>query len=142
MKVKMYKKSGTPRVQSFIDREWQKADTEHFKRRVRWNPAERTLVAYDKNRIVGAMEFYIAAGVAYPSTLVVAQAHRKEGIGRELMNEIERIAKEKGAHKIYLETGKSWSAVRFYKKLGYQVTAELPNHFFHVNFLLLTKLLN
>lgn len=143
MKVKLYKRYGSPRVQTFVKREWKKADAEHYKRkRVRWNPVDLTLVAYRDRRIVGTIQFFLVAGVACLDTLVVAKNQRRQGIGRELMTNLEVTAKEKGAHKIYLETGKNWRAVKFYKALGYKATAKLPNHFFHGNYLQFTKYIN
>lgn len=45
------------------------------------------------------------------------------------------------AHKICLFTGKSWSARKFYEKLGYKKTADLPKHYFKVDFVIYSKIL-
>ncbi len=54
----------------------------------------------------------------------------------------EELAKENGAHKIYLETGKDWNTIEFYEPLGYKVSAELPDHYSHVDFVQMTKFLS
>lgn len=55
------------------------------------------------------------------------------------MEEVERIAKRHNAHKLYLQTGKDWESVPFYESLGYKITGELLNHYFHQTFVELTK---
>src|SRR3989304_5952031 len=49
--------------------------------------------------------------------------------------------KENRGRKIYLHTGVSWKAVDFYKKLGYQKTGLLKNHYEGQDFCVMSKLL-
>lgn len=51
-----------------------------------------------------------------------------KGIGSLLVNELKRIAKEKGAKRILLETtNDNLNALRFYQKRGFQIIAVYPN---------------
>jgi ribosomal protein S18 acetylase RimI-like enzyme len=52
--------------------------------------------------------------------LMVAPAYRRRGIGRELVETVERAALERGETEITLETHADWrEAVRLYERLGY-----------------------
>lgn len=67
--------------------------------------------------------------------LVVPEALRGKGLGRQLMGEAERIARERGYRGIFLDTY-DFQARPFYLKLGYQQFGELegdehtPRRFF------------
>ena len=63
------------------------------------------------------------------------------GIGRLLIEQAEKFAKEKGGHKSYLITGKDWDVRKFYESLGYKNTGGLKNHFRHVDFVIYEKLI-
>ncbi len=65
---------------------------------------------YSKNRHVG----YLGIGVR--------KDYRGKGIGKSLMREAERIARQRGFEKICLEVFSSnRRAIKFYKKLGYKI---------------------
>lgn len=53
-------------------------------------------------------------------------AHRKQGIGTELMKKAEVFAIEKCYSNIFLDTT-SWQAKGFYEKLGYELVATIPD---------------
>ena len=69
------------------------------------------------------------AGWLFIRFLWVGQDLRRQGIGRELMEEAERRARERGCHSAWLDTF-SFQARGFYEKLGYAVFATLdyPPH--------------
>jgi ribosomal protein S18 acetylase RimI-like enzyme len=115
-------------IKEFNDKEWAKADMEHYGKKVSWRPKKFILKATENGKIVGTIEFQIRAGVTSIELLIVAKNEREQGVGKKLMQETEKIARKKGSHKIYLITGKDWEAVRFYKALGYQETGELLRH--------------
>jgi len=126
---------------SFEKREWEKADTEHYGKPLQWDKKDFKISAYEGKKIVGNLRMDIREGVAYVDAIIVAPENRGKGIGRQLMKEAEEIARKNKAHKIYLQTGKDWSSLPFYVELGYKVTSELPNHYHHVDFVEMTKLL-
>lgn len=50
------------------------------------------------------------------------EKYRKNGLGKEIMDTLEKIAKSKGYHTLILETGKSLvAAQRLYSQLGFKV---------------------
>ena len=68
--------------------------------------------------------------VLYVYEIQVAQSHRKQGLGKRLMNLLEQIAKAHEMDKVMLTVFKSnKSAMEFYKhKLGYVVDENSPKH--------------
>lgn len=132
---------GSKKLKEFNKREWPVADNEHYGQVLDWKEEHFVLEAVEQKAIVGTLGFKIEVGVAYIGTLVVAHEKRGKGIGKSLLKKAEAIAKEKNVHKIYLVTGKGWDAEKFYTALGYSVTGELPNHYFHKDFIELTKFL-
>jgi len=74
--------------------------------------------------------------------LIIAKQIRGNGVGNTLLSEAEKISQKNNSHKIYLHTGKAWRAASFYKKMGYKLTHELPNHYFHQDFVEFTKFFN
>jgi ribosomal protein S18 acetylase RimI-like enzyme len=128
------------RLAEFSVREGEAANIEHFGRPVDWRATIRQLIAEDRQRnIIGSLKLEIQAEVGYVDTLIVAKNHRGEGLGTQLTLKAEQLAKEAGAHKIYLETGKTWAAVKFYQSRGYTVTGEHPRHYFGQDFIIFSK---
>ena len=77
---------------------------------------------------MGIIEMKLKGGVAKIESLLVKEDKHRQGIGRKLVAEAEAIAKEAGAHKVYLISGKDWQAVRFYQALGYDNEGLLRRH--------------
>lgn len=139
MKITVYNKS--QKWTKFEKEEWTIADKDHYGKAADWKKKNYTLKAYDGNTIVGTLRMELMAGVAYVIAIIVSNTQRKKGIGKMLMQKAEEIAVENGAHKIYLETVKDWEAFEFYKTLEYKTTRELADHYFHLDFVEMTKFL-
>jgi len=80
-------------------------------------------VSENGKEIVGFMASYITLDdrkEAYISELWLKSKYQKKGIGKELMNLIERKYKKKGVEKIRLVTKRKAGAFKFYKKLKYK----------------------
>jgi len=61
--------------------------------------------------------------IAYVQELAVAEGHRSQGVGKQLMEAAEAWARERGADALLLDTGtKNEGAIRFYevKMAGYR----------------------
>lgn len=129
-------------IAAFNDREWPKADLEHYGAVEPWDENEFRIVASDKMEILGTLHLTIKRGVCEINALIVGEAARGRGVGTMLMQKGEELARSKHVHKIYLETGKGWKAEPFYQKLGYRVNTTLPNHYFGKDFVLYEKLLD
>jgi ribosomal protein S18 acetylase RimI-like enzyme len=141
MKIKILKKE-TKELKKFRRKEWKQVDLEHFGKNVLFHRRKYQLMAIDnKNEIIGQLLFNIMAGVSHIKEILVAKGRRRQNIGKELMRKAEEITRKHNIHKIILETGKTWSAVPFYKSLGYKITGKHPNHYFHQDFVIFTKFL-
>ena len=89
-------------------------------------PRSRVLVVENGRGVVGAVCFWIKPDLAHGDTvvevpmLVVAEDHRRNGVGRLLMEEVRSIASENGASLIELVTTTANVAAReFYNSLGF-----------------------
>jgi ribosomal protein S18 acetylase RimI-like enzyme len=99
-------------------------------------PQARVLVAEDDEKIVGAASLWLKPDLAHGDTvvevpmLVVAEDHRREGVGRLLMEEIQRLAAENGAGLIELvATRRNEPARDFYRSLGFVETEHVTLEF-------------
>jgi GNAT superfamily N-acetyltransferase len=86
-----------------------------------------TLVGTMNGMILGFVNFHIlefpliVGRECYLTDLLVLKSERGQGVGSELLGEVERFAKEKGCSRMMLNNGK-WSESYqrgFYKKFGY-----------------------
>lgn len=59
--------------------------------------------------------------------LWISQQQRGKGQGRELMQQAERVARERGCQMAYVDTF-SFQAREFYEKLGYQVYGSMEGY--------------
>ena len=89
-------------------------------------PGARVLVAENEAGIVGGVSFWIKPDLAHGDTvvevpmLVVAEDHRRNGIGKLLMEEVRNVASDNGASQIELvATSANVTAREFYQSLGF-----------------------
>jgi ribosomal protein S18 acetylase RimI-like enzyme len=89
-------------------------------------PSARVLVAENEVGIVGAVSLWVKPDLAHGDAvvevpmLVVAEDHRRTGVGRLLMEEVRSIASENGASMIELvATTANIAAREFYRSLGF-----------------------
>ncbi len=126
----------------FEKTEWAVADKEHYGHIIDWKKKDFVIKVFEGKNLVGTLRMDVVMGVAYIYAVIVSKIKRYKGIGRKLIEKAEKVAIENGAHKISLQTGKNWDAVRFYEKCGYKIMADLSNHFFHHHFVEMTKFLH
>jgi GNAT superfamily N-acetyltransferase len=89
-------------------------------------PSARVLVAEDERGVVGGASFWIKPDLAHGDTvvevpmLVVAEDHRRAGVGRLLMEEVRDVASDNNASQIELvATRANVTAREFYRSLGF-----------------------
>jgi ribosomal protein S18 acetylase RimI-like enzyme len=133
--------NASERLSEFDRREWALANEEHYGRLLDWQKSKYILEATEDAEVVGALFLDIEMGVAHVLSLIVSHDRRGLGIGKALLQEAESVARQRNAHKIYLETGKTWDAVPFYEASGYRITGELLDHYLHEDFVEMTKVL-
>ncbi len=100
-------------------------------------PRARVLVAEGGDgAVVGVASFWIKPDLAHGDTvvevpmLVVAEGSRREGIGKMLMEEVQRLAAENGANLIELvATTQNVAAREFYRTLGFVETDHITLEF-------------
>lgn len=138
MKIKI-NKTTEKEIKRFIKREWRSMDIEHYGRRVNWQEKNIVFKATENKKIIGIILAKYEAGVIYLRNIIVDKNKRSQGIGKMLMEKVERVGKRLGAHKIFLYTGTGWASEKFYRSLGYRKTADLPKHYFKRHFALYSK---
>ena len=77
--------------------------------------------------LVGGLNAYMTAfHILYVDTVYVAEAYRRQGLGKKLICEMEQRAKALGANMIRLDTF-DWQGYEFYKSLGYEEVGHYYN---------------
>ncbi len=105
------------RIGEFINREFTIFGKESG---VNLNYEEFCFVAEnDEGQILGAITGRAYYNEVHIGDLIIGKDHRKSGIGRKLVEEVEKAFSDKGYEKITLTTF-GFQAPEFYKKLGYE----------------------
>ncbi len=128
----------TQEVENFLETEWTVEDAKHYEG-AEWQNIPFIFKATIDGQIAGVVLGKIQSGVVYIEDVIVGLSFRGKGIGKSLLQKTELFGKENHAHKIWGYTGKDWDSVPFYTSLGYQVVGELPNHFNHKDFVIVSK---
>ena len=96
----------------------------------------RVLVAEDDGEVVGAVSLWLKPDLAHGDTvaevpmLVVSEDRRREGVGKLLMEEVQRLAAENGVNLIELvATTHNSPAREFYRSLGFVETDHVTLEF-------------
>jgi ribosomal-protein-alanine N-acetyltransferase len=84
--------------------------------------------------VIGMMYVDRKALCAHILTIDVSPAFRRRGIGQMLLQEIERIFREKDAKASHLEVREdNVAAISLYRKLGYEKIGKLKNYYVNAN---------
>lgn len=126
---------------SFEDAAWREVDEEHYgaDKNINWKKEVTYFVARNGSETIGTIKLSHSAGVGKISEVIVAKAHRGQGVGRELMDRAEDWLKQQGVHKVWLTTRREWNAYKVYLGLGYEDSATLEKHYTGLDFVLMTK---
>ena len=82
----------------------------------------------DSNKVIAGIDCLMGGGWVEIVSLWVSKQYRKKEIGKRLLLEAEKTAKEKACHGSYLYTY-SFQAPRFYEKNGYTIFGVLENYY-------------
>jgi GNAT superfamily N-acetyltransferase len=121
--------------------EWHKVDVPHYGRGVEWQEKEFRFKAIEGGKLVGIVEGKHESGVVYITALITVERMRGRGIGTKLIEKAEQFGKRLGAHRSWLITGKGWAENSFYQKLGFKLIGNLPDFYFHKDFVVYTRLI-
>ncbi|MDD3647925.1 MAG: GNAT family N-acetyltransferase [Candidatus Dojkabacteria bacterium] len=122
-----------------LDEEWQLCNAARYGKSVNWIVKPFMFKAEENGKLIGTIDGKYESGVIYISSLITAKTSRGKGVGTRLVNKAEEFGKKLEAHKIWLVTGKKWSENIFYKKLGFELIGELPDFYFHKDFVVYSK---
>jgi len=132
-------KSTQEEIKEFNEAEWVDEDQRYYGKSIEWIYEKYVFKAEENGEIVGSVSGNYEEGVLYIEDVIVAKQKRGQGIGKLLIETAENFANEKGGHKSYLITGKTWDVRKFYESLGFINTGELKNHFRGVDFVIYEK---
>jgi len=85
-----------------------------------------TAIRKEDGSLIGGLFAYISWGWCVIELLWVDEQYRGNDLATNMMNNIEQYATEQGITRFKLETG-SFQALDFYKKMGYEVYAQLED---------------
>lgn len=108
-----------------IEEKLNQFDEEHIKYRLEGNI--QIGIKEDGKLIAGLDACMTAFKILYVSTVFVEEKYRRKGYGTELMQEMEKRAKELGANLIRLDTF-DWQGKEFYQALGYEMAGSYRNN--------------
>ena len=122
-----------------LNEDWQTFTHLHYGPETKWVEKNYRFKAVEDGKIIGTIEGKYEPGVIYIAALMVTDDARGKGIGTMLINKAEEFGKKLGAHRTWLSTGVDWSNRAFYEKLKFKVIANLPDFYFHKNFVIYTR---
>jgi ribosomal protein S18 acetylase RimI-like enzyme len=134
-------KSTHEEIKGFNEAEWVEQDRKYYGKSTEWINEKYVFKAKENGEIVGSISGNYEEGVLFIEDIIVAKQKRGLGIGKLLVEAVEKYAKEKGGHKVYLITGKTWDVRKFYESLSFTNTGELKNHFRGVDFVIYEKII-
>jgi ribosomal protein S18 acetylase RimI-like enzyme len=115
---------------------------QHALQQVGMHGIDDELVAFtiygDSNKIIGCVVVQIFWGQLHIKNLVVAEAYRKQGIGKRLMQHAVEYGKSQGCSFAFVET-MSFQAPAFYHKLGFVTEFERTGYVRGLSFYYLKK---
>jgi predicted N-acetyltransferase YhbS len=114
---------------------WTRETVESLKR----DAAEKTvLVAEWDGEVAGSVRYWTVGGVCVIRLLSVSPTHQGKGIGKALMQEVERRVTD--AHKLYVCTMLRTSRnVQLFLDLGYKPETVMPDHYNRMDMICLAK---
>lgn len=108
----------------YIDEQLHAYDKEYIKYRL--EGGVQLGIETDGRLVAGLNAYMTAFHILYVDTVFVAEAYRRQGIGRKLICAMEQRAKELGANMIRLDTF-DWQGYEFYISLGYEEVGHYYN---------------
>jgi GNAT superfamily N-acetyltransferase len=106
-----------------------------------WHEQTHVFAAVDGDETLGAATIRIAASLAHVERIAVTPAHRRQGLGRGLLDAADEVAKYYNCHKMSALVPHKSEAQAFFEACGYSEEAVLPQHTFKLDVAVLRKFL-
>jgi len=132
-------KSSSEEIKAFNQAEWIASDLAYYGQSTGWIKEGYIFKAEEDGKLIGSIEGNYEEGVLYIEDVIVLKEKRGLGVGKMLVENAQKYAKERGGHKMYLITGKTWEVRKFYESMGFINTGEFKNHFRNVDFVIYEK---
>ena len=132
-------KASSKEINEWGKQEWKKVNIENYGYPVDETEKHFSFKAEENGKLIGLAVGKLQLGVIYLSDIVVSDKVRRKGVGTLLMAEVEKYAKQEGAHMVWLVTGKGLSSNAFYIKSGFKILTQIPNFYLKKNFVIYTK---
>lgn len=129
-----------PEASRYQDRQWEAYAHETYGPGVA-SDEPYAICARISGEIVGVASGEMRGPLCRLGNLIVSPEWRSHGVGRQLVLAVERLAAERGAGSVRLETRVGSRAVKFYEDLGYVATGTLPTWRHGYDFLLMEHVL-
>ncbi len=132
----------TPWIEDEIERSHQ-PDVKDILRKIITDQTRITLVAEENNTIVGfALGRTDKGGLSWLSFMGVSPTHRRQGIGRKLVQAYLTESKMKGAKKVSLNTAPELkTAVKLYVDMGFVPEGLMKRHRYGVDLIVFSRFL-
>jgi GNAT superfamily N-acetyltransferase len=114
----------TEEQSEYIDAQLQIYDKEYIKYRL--DGCVQIGIEKEGKLIAGLNAYMTAFKILYVDSVFVAEDYRRQGLGKELICEMEQRAKGLGANMVRLDTF-DWQGYEFYKSLGYEEVGHYYN---------------
>lgn len=99
---------------------------EEFGQHIARNADTLSIAAFDDREVIGVIIARVEYQAMEITQLAVQKDHRNQGIGRQLLNEVERLAKEKSVVNVTLTT-QDFQGTKFYEEQGYTIFGQLKD---------------
>jgi len=106
-----------------------------------WHEQTHDFAAQNGDRYVAGATIRIAASLGHVEKIVVAEDSRRRGIGRQLLDAADDVAKYYNCHKMTVIVPHKSAAQQFFEACGYREEAVLPQHTFKLDMAVLRKFL-
>jgi GNAT superfamily N-acetyltransferase len=81
----------------------------------------------ESGAVSGGLWGLSVASWLYVDVIVIPEGYRRQGLGTELLQTVEKIARKRGCIGVWLHTG-TFQAPSFYEKLGFTAFGTVPDY--------------
>lgn len=128
-------------VLEFVRRTEREALKTFYDFSVIWHEQSHDFAAMDGEQVVGVAQIRIAASLAHVERVIVLPEHRRNGIGRDLLQIASDVANYYNCHKMTALVPHRSAAQAFFERCDYREEAVLPQHTFKLDMAAMRKFL-